>query len=55
MAGPGVRLVWVAWPQTRVIQVFEPPAPVQILDDTATLTGGAVLPGFVTPVARIFG
>ncbi len=53
--GVGVRLVWVVWPQTRVIQVYEPPAPVLALDDTATLTGGMVLPGFATPVARIFG
>ena len=51
----GVRLVWVAWPQVRVLQVYEPPAPVQELDDTATLTGGAVLPGFSAPVAEIFG
>ncbi len=52
--GVGVRLVWVVWPQTRVIQVHEPPAPVQTLDDTAVLTGGAVLPGFTTPIAYIF-
>jgi Uma2 family endonuclease len=52
--GAGVRLVWVAWPQARIIQVYEPPAPVQELDDMATLTGGAVLSGFATPVTEIF-
>ena len=51
----GVPLIWVAWPQVRMLQVYEPPAPVQELDDTATLTGGAVLPGFSVPVAEIFG
>lgn len=53
--GAGVRLAWVAWPQGRLMQVYEPPAPMQELDDTATLTGGAVLPGFSVPVAQIFG
>jgi Uma2 family endonuclease len=51
----GVRLVWVAWPQGRIIQVYEPPAPMQELDDTMTLTGGTVLPGFTTPVSEVFG
>jgi Uma2 family endonuclease len=53
--GAGVRPVWAAWPQGRLIQVYEPPAPVQTLDEQATLTGGAVLPGFSTAVADIFG
>jgi Uma2 family endonuclease len=53
--GVGVRLVWVAWPQSRIIQVYEPPATVQELDDRAALTGGMVLPGFTVPVAQIFG
>ncbi len=51
----GVRLVWVVWPQIRMVRVYEPPAPVQEIDDTQMLTGGAVLPGFTIPVAEIFG
>jgi hypothetical protein len=50
-----VRLVWVAWPQGRIIQVYEPPALVQELNDTATLTGGAAQPGSTALVAQIFG
>jgi Uma2 family endonuclease len=51
----GVRLVWVAWPQARMIDVYEPPAPVQHLDETMMLTGGTVLAGFTTPVSEVFG
>jgi Uma2 family endonuclease len=50
----GVRVVWVAWPQTHTIHVHAPPAPVQVLRDGDTLSGGTVIPGFSVAVSRIF-
>ena len=51
----GVRLVWVALPAERVIEVHRPVQPVVTLDESATLDGADVVPGFSTPVAAIFG
>ena len=50
----GVRLVWVVHPTTRTIDVHRPDTPVLTLDDTSTLDGGDVLPGFTLPVADVF-
>jgi Uma2 family endonuclease len=51
----GVRLVWVLYPQAHTIFAYTPDAPVRLLRDGDTLDGGAVLPGFTTNVADIFG
>ncbi|MBA3826269.1 MAG: Uma2 family endonuclease [Ktedonobacterales bacterium] len=51
----GVCLVWVVWPQVRMMQIYEPPALIRDLLDTEMLSGGLVLPGFTAPVAHIFG
>ncbi len=51
----GVRVVWVAWPQTHIIQVYNPQAPVQLLRDGDVLSGGTVIPGFSVALSRIFG
>ena len=50
----GVTLVWVAYPDTRTVEVHENNAPVVTLTEDDTLDGGAVLPGFSLPVREVF-
>ena len=50
----GVRLVWVVSPRLRMIQVYESLTQLRILTAADELDGGAVLPGFRTPVAALF-
>lgn len=50
----GVRLVWVAYPESRAVHIYRQSGGAAVLDDTATLTGEDVLPGFEVPVARLF-
>mgnify|MGYP005834552181 CR=1 FL=1 len=50
----GTRMVWVIYPEERVVDVYRPNAPVVILESDDTLDGGDVLPGFVLPVTRVF-
>ncbi len=50
----GVRLVWVVSPRLRMIQVYESLTQIRILTAADELDGGAVLPGFRTPVAALF-
>ncbi len=50
----GTRLVWVIYPEDRLVDVYQPghdPRPFRPGD---TLDGGAVLPGFTLPVKDIF-
>ena len=51
----GVRLVWYADPRKRTVRVFEAVDRVVSLDESATLDGGAVLPGFALKVADWLG
>ena len=50
----GVRLVWVVRPQSRTVDVHRPGEPVITLDDTQSLDGLDVLPGFACPLTDIF-
>ena len=52
----GVRLVWVVWPATHQVDVWqmEADAPAVTVEETEQLEGGEILPGFVYPVARPF-
>ena len=53
----GVRLLWIAWPATRTIDVWRPTSPAQpihTLADVDTLDGPDVVPGFNCPVKDIF-
>jgi Uma2 family endonuclease len=50
----GVRLVWEVDPRARTVAVFDSPERFLLLDATQTLDGGAVLPGFVLPLADLF-
>lgn len=50
----GSRLVWLVYPNYRLVEVYRPDADVEILGEADTLTGGDVLPGFALPVREIF-
>ena len=50
----GVRLVWVAYPDTRTVDVFRQDAATVTLSEDDVLDGGPVLPGFTLPVREVF-
>jgi Uma2 family endonuclease len=50
----GSRLVWLIYPNYRLIEVYRPDADVEILGEENSLTGGDLLPGFELPVREIF-
>ena len=50
----GVRLVWVLWPETKMIEIHRPAQPVTTLRETDTLTGEDILPQFKVPIKDIF-
>ena len=50
----GVRMVWVANPNTRTIAVYQSPVDVRILNVGDEIEGEPVLPGFRCPVDDIF-
>ena len=51
----GVRLVWEVDPVDRTVAVYDAPERSTVLDITQTLDGGDVLPGFLLPLADLFG
>jgi Uma2 family endonuclease len=50
----GVRLVWVVDPVAEVVTVYEPDGTARLLRPGEALDGGAMLPGFVLPLADLF-
>jgi Uma2 family endonuclease len=50
----GVKLVWLADPDTRTIMVYPGSLRGIELDEADTLTGGEVLPGFSCKIAELF-
>jgi Uma2 family endonuclease len=50
----GVRLVWVFYPDSGRVYVYESPTHVSILEGIDTLDGGEVLPGFRLPIAQLY-
>lgn len=50
----GSRLVWVVYPQQRLVVVHHPDGTARTLHETDTLTGEDVLPDFFCQVADIF-
>jgi Uma2 family endonuclease len=50
----GVRLVWCIEPATRTARIFSAPDKCTVLDQTRSLSGGDVLPGFELPLADLF-
>ncbi|MFO0949849.1 MAG: Uma2 family endonuclease [Isosphaeraceae bacterium] len=51
----GVSLVWLVSPRFRTVTVYRPDAPPVLYNDQQDLTAEPHLPGFRTPVARLFG
>ncbi|NWF69882.1 MAG: Uma2 family endonuclease [Chloroflexi bacterium] len=49
----GARLIWLIIPQRRQVEVYAPDFE-DVLDETQTLSGRAVLPGFELPVCALF-
>ncbi len=50
----GVRLIWVAYPETSNVQVYRSDGTVALLRSGDVLDGGDVLPGFRCPLADLF-
>ena len=50
----GARLGWLLDPESRRVYVYHPDAPVEQLDDPATVTGEPVLPGFVLDLRAVW-
>jgi Uma2 family endonuclease len=51
----GVRLMWVVYPNTRSVVVYESLKEIRVLTPDDRLEGGDVVPGFRCPVAEVFG
>jgi Uma2 family endonuclease len=51
----GVSLVWVIYPATSKIYVYDSPTRVRILELGDELDGGEVIPGFSVPLSTLFG
>jgi Uma2 family endonuclease len=50
----GARLVWYLDPEDRTVRVYTAVDRVTLLDESGTLEGGDVLPGFVLPIREWF-
>ena len=50
----GVCLVWLIDPEARTVRVYASPDGFVTLNESATLDGGDVLPGFVLPLRDLF-
>jgi Uma2 family endonuclease len=50
----GVRLVWYVDPEARTVEIFTAVDWSTMLDESRTLDGGDVLPGFVLPLRELF-
>jgi len=51
----GAHLGWLLDPLEKTVYVYRPNVPVEMLMQPETLTGGAVLPGFVLPLVEVWG
>jgi Uma2 family endonuclease len=50
----GVRLVWVVYPNLRVVDVYETPTSVRVFGPDDALTADPILPGFQLSLADLF-
>lgn len=50
----GVRMVILVDPRRRNVTIYRSRADIQILDESDTISGGDVVPGWTLPVAKIF-
>jgi Uma2 family endonuclease len=51
----GVRRVWVVYPSTSKVQVYDSPTQVKILQPGDELKGDPLIPGFRLPLSVLFG
>jgi Uma2 family endonuclease len=51
----GVRLVWYIDPAARMARIYTAPEKCSVLDDSQSLSGNEVLPGFQLALAELFG
>jgi Uma2 family endonuclease len=51
----GAQIVWVVYPQQRIVIVHYPDGTARTLHEADTLSGETVIPGFSCQVAEIFG
>jgi len=50
----GATLVWIVDPRKRTVEVFTAPEESTVLDETRTLDGGSLLPGFTLSIQKWF-
>ncbi len=50
----GIPLVWWIDPDRRTATIYKPGHPTQHLNDTDSLDGGEIVPGFSIPLAKLF-
>lgn len=51
----GVRLVWYVYPDSREVHVYNQPSASEVVVESKSLDGGAVLPAFRLPLKSLFG
>jgi Uma2 family endonuclease len=51
----GTSLVWIVYPQQRIVTVHYPDGVARTLRETDALSGEQVIPGFSCQMAEIFG
>ena len=50
----GSRLVWLIYPEKRLVEVYQENADIEILTLEDSLDGKAVLPNFSLPIQKLF-
>lgn len=50
----GVRSVWLVYPMTKEVYLYDSPTSVRILQSSDEIDGGSVLPGLKVPLASLF-
>ncbi len=50
----GVSMVWLVYPEKKIVEIYQPDADIQILTAGDMVSGAPLLPSFTLPVADIF-
>jgi len=51
----GCAMVWLIYPEKRIVEVYQPGTDIDLLVAGDTLSGGEVLPEFTLAVEVVFG
>ena len=51
----GCPMVWLIYPEKRIVEVYQPDQDIDLLVAGDTLSGGEILPGFTLAVEVVFG